>query len=337
MLPKLSKLFKPKAPQSEEENRKNQIFLDHQLYKAVCSQDRRSVKKTIKQGANPGSSVYPLDAAIKSGNLKILRLLLDSGANPNLQQFPLNKVGPKSPPFVELPLVLAIRAKNFEAFKLLLAYGANPNQTQYKHELTGEKQYPLRIALIQETLDYAELLLKYKAKPELSLPKPNDNLCSEDSFLHRAVLEKNYKVIELLLKYNANVNLQNASDAKSAMHIAAIYGDLQATKILLKAKPNLELEEDQGRTPLLCSIMTDKRKPEVFKLLLESGANTDFYAPDSRSFGKNIPFVDLVKKWGNDDIAQILDQFLKAKKRKDTHKKVRKALSRNQGLELNMD
>ena len=82
------------------------------------------VELLLQAGANPDSYGYSLQAmkdtilfkAIKHNNIRIVTLLLQYGANPNLKD-----------ELEDTPLLIAIEKKNPEIVRLLLQAGANPN------------------------------------------------------------------------------------------------------------------------------------------------------------------------------------------------------------------
>jgi ankyrin repeat protein len=94
-----------------------------ELIQAVLVEDAYAVKKALGEGADPNAAfpgrVNPmtcLEQAAKTGNVKLIGLLLDHGADANL------RVAEYS------PLHSASAYGQLEAIKLLLKRGANPDQ-----------------------------------------------------------------------------------------------------------------------------------------------------------------------------------------------------------------
>jgi hypothetical protein len=88
--------------------------------------------------------------------------------------------------------------------------------------------------------------------------------------LIRATLLNNYKIVKLLLEYNANPNLYDLAKT-TPLHIAARKGNIEIVKILLKYNANPNLQDFSGFTSLLRAI--SNQNTEVAKLLLANQAN----------------------------------------------------------------
>lgn len=88
------------------------------LASAVRRGDLRVIALLIERGAevNPASGPLPLTGAAQTGNLELIELLLKHGADPNL---------PNSS--AAMPLPAAVNAHQYDAARLLLEHGANPN------------------------------------------------------------------------------------------------------------------------------------------------------------------------------------------------------------------
>jgi len=92
------------------------------LYEAILHKDTNGVDAALKKGADPNSfgknsTVIgtPLDWAVTSGSLHIVKLLLDAGADPNR--------GDRG----KYPVYAAVHSNNPRILELLLARGASPN------------------------------------------------------------------------------------------------------------------------------------------------------------------------------------------------------------------
>lgn len=101
---------------------------------------------------NPSSPVG-LTEAINSGNISVVRLLLDRGVNLNV---PLRTLGQQKP-----PLVIAVKTGNPVMMKYLLHRGANANQ-QGRGYSTALYQ-----ATVERDPEIVKLLLEYGANPTL--------------------------------------------------------------------------------------------------------------------------------------------------------------------------
>ena len=106
------------------------------LFDAIFIKDVQSVKFCVENGAEinvKGSHVktFPLHSAVSSGNLAIVKILLQNGANVNIQ----NRTG-------KSPLSLAAAGNRLDLVKLLVQNGA---QIDLKD---NQNQTPLDLALI---------------------------------------------------------------------------------------------------------------------------------------------------------------------------------------------
>ena len=63
-------------------------------------------------------------------------------------------------------------------------------------------------------------------------------------------------VTKYLTSLNINIDARS-NDGNTALHLAVQFGDLAATELLMKSGADPTIENDQGKTPLDCS-MTDK-------------------------------------------------------------------------------
>ncbi len=95
--------------------------LDNQLWSAVIEKKYDLVKKLISKGANP-NTIFPftgplLSIAIEDNDKKMVILLLQNGADPNIKSMVLQ----------ETPLYTAIEVNKPDLVKILLDAGANPN------------------------------------------------------------------------------------------------------------------------------------------------------------------------------------------------------------------
>lgn len=122
---------------------------------------------------------------------------------------------------------------------------------------------PLLVAVNGERLASAEALLKAGAKPDaLDEQKYTPLLVAADLGLP--------DMISLLLKWKADVNFQHEELKISAMHTAAFTGKIDIMEKLLPYKPNLELRDEKGKTPLFFASWGDQ--PEAVRILKERGA-----------------------------------------------------------------
>ena len=115
-------------------------------------------------------------------------------------------------------------------------------------------------SLINTPDDKGETILSYsiqRNKPDVSkfLISNFDNINlnyydkNGKSYLHKAVLMKNYDIITELIERGINVNSQDSSGS-TALHLAALLGDSRAIKLLIVGNANVNICNNSGETAL---------------------------------------------------------------------------------------
>ena len=255
---------------------------------AGCLGGHRDVARVLlDRGAeiNRKSHDYGLTAlhlASESGNVSVVRLLLDRGASIHLQ----DSYGDS--PFIcacrsgdcetmellldhgasiepadsshQTPLLAAVRWERYSAIKLLLDRGASI------HLQNEDGDSPFTYACRSGDCEIMKLLLDHGASIE-----PADSLCL--SPLMAAVISERYSAIKLLLDRGADIDQLSwsAIGLASALRYCARYGKTETAALLLDRGANIDIEDDEGETPLKMAIQS--QKIEMVKLLVERGAN----------------------------------------------------------------
>ncbi|EED16178.1 ankyrin repeat-rich membrane-spanning protein, putative [Talaromyces stipitatus ATCC 10500] len=114
--------------------------------------------------------------------------------------------------------------------------------------------------------------------------------------LHAAVLAMKKEIVELLLKHGANPN-SRAGVLGTALHFAK---DDKVAKLLLAHGADINAKDALGYTPLSNAILKDK--PDLVKLLVESGADVELL------YDGNLSALDLAIKYSryNTNIVRTL-------------------------------
>lgn len=156
---------------------------DRELLAAAARNDFAAVEKLLKEGANANAkdegNMQPLVFAVNFGSIEIVRLLLESGADPDIK--------------IEGATVLATAAMNGYAriAALLLEAGARVD------ERYGNESTPLMNAVFMNHASTVETILKHD--PNLSLEN-SDGMTA----LSIAQAQGYTQLVELLLKYGVN-------------------------------------------------------------------------------------------------------------------------------------
>lgn len=214
-----------------------------------------SVTSLLQQGADPNfpskREQYiedtPLITAAQHGHTKIVKLLLNAKADPNLKRdaFSAHNLDPFNENVGRHKLInvdytaLMLAAKNNhpDIVKLLLDAKAEPNaQNHYKNTA-------LILAAIEGHPEIIKLLLNAGADPNI---KNHENVTA----LLEAAARGHTEIVKQLLKHRkVNINVQNNHGVSSLMH-AAWHGHTEIAKLLIDAGANKNLKNSSGNTAL---------------------------------------------------------------------------------------
>jgi ankyrin repeat protein/preprotein translocase subunit SecA len=224
------------------------------LYKAAEQGQVDVVKLLLASGADPNMlnnnsllGYTPLHIAAEQGQLAVVKLLLASEIN--------TEVGDK---YGKTPLHVAAEQGQLAVVKLLLANGVKTDVGDNNGKM------PLHVAAEKGQLAVVKLLLANGVKTDVG-----DN--NGKMPLHMAVKQGQLAVVELLLASGVNAELGDQYQA-TPLHVAAEQGQLAVVELLLASGFNTEVGDNQGKTPL--HVAVKKGQLAVVKLLLASGVNT---------------------------------------------------------------
>ena len=130
---------------------------------------------------------------------------------------------------------------------------------------------PLGAALAWEHLDIAQLLYEHGADVDVRGQDRRTPLISAPSHGH-------CEIVEWLLSHGANPNLQSDGKCFTPLHMAAWFGRVEVSRILLQHKVDQNILDKDGQTPLHTA--SYKGHIEVARLLLKHGV--DVNAQDSK-------------------------------------------------------
>ncbi|KAN0141504.1 Ankyrin repeat-containing domain protein [Lactarius tabidus] len=243
----------------------------------------------------------PLYVASYVGNIEIVRLLLDHGADPesnaegHIGEKPLHQVSYgkyRSP------------EDGVRVAQLLLERGADVN-TRRKDDQT-----PLHVASYFGNVEIVLLLLDHGADPEAAWGDQEAKPLHRVSLGEYRSLEGGLRVAQLLLDHGTDVNTRR-KDNQTPLHLASYFGNFEIVRLLLDRGADLEAEwGDLEAKPLHRVSLGEYKSLEggirVAQLLLDRGADVNTRRKDQQtplhlaSYFGNVEIVRLLLKHGAD-------------------------------------
>ena len=182
----------------------------------------------------------PLFTAVEYGDPDVVKLFLETGANPNMKS-----AGGVS------PLVAACEYRGETIAQLLLDYGADIDARNGHDE-----QAPIHMAVFMEQPGVVKLLCEHGALLETQWPEPDHDphepktplMLAVTDFVHGSE-DKGREILETLLDHGANVNATNEL-GKTPLMYAAADNSAEAVELLLARGANPFLKDSSGETAL---------------------------------------------------------------------------------------
>lgn len=250
---------------------------------AIYLEDIPAMEKKLKpslfgliKGINPNNIYgynYPLLYAAQEGRSKSVELLIQYGADVNLE----NKQG-------ETALTTATHEKKINVAKLLLSKGADVNHMDH-HGNT-----PLILAVKNMDEEFVELLLSHQASVDIAAEN-----CLIEEFNGRTPLilaagNGSNEIVNMLIAKGATIDAKNGK-GETALLIATKNGYVEIVKSLLKAGADTTLINYDFQSPLqlaienACAIETaykGKSYIDIIKMLVLNGSviNKPYHSGD---------------------------------------------------------
>lgn len=182
------------------------------------------------------------------GNSQLLEQFLKRGRDPNATDY-----------CGRTPLHITAADGLFDCVQTLLQYGADPNIQD------DDGNVPLWEAIQARHKSVAEQLWKQGAR--LTSGKEGDFMC-------RAAEAGDLDILEDLLKYGIDINVQNA-DGATALHVAVGVGSLEVTSFLIDQGASLEIRDARGLRPY--DLAEQGKQEDLLKLFptLEGAVDTE--------------------------------------------------------------
>jgi len=264
----------------------------------------------LDHGADANANVFGnilLGSAYSDGYLNVMHLLLENGADPDIEHGFSGHF---------LSHTAASLGKT-EVVHLLLSHNADVNSKDKKGRT------PLHYASINKHVDVIQLLLQYDADINIAdetnstplhlasgdghavvaklLIEHNADINARDEMnwtpLHLASINGRVEVVKLLLEHWTNPDSRDYTSATS-LHWASRNGHVEVVRLLLEHGSAIHSRDYGGETPLDCAAMS--ANVQVAKVLLEHGADTNWTQLHWATTYGHAEFVELLLELGVD-------------------------------------
>jgi ankyrin repeat protein len=219
--------------------------------------DANANGEVIGVGAETQNDLGQLYAAVRQGNLEVLRQLLEFDTardvcNENICALLRAAINGGCLEVVELLLTfcvdmdavngdlaallrLAVRHGNYGIVRLLLSHGINVD-TRDRYGRT-----PLHWAVRLGSLRIVELLVEYGADMDVADVR-------RWRPLHFAVCDGGFRIAKLLLRNGVRVNAKEGITGYTPLHLAVQLGDLKLVRLLLRSGADVNAVNQDGQT-----------------------------------------------------------------------------------------
>ena len=228
------------------ENNANPNILDcnglSPLYYTCFNNDFVSTQHLLINKANPNiinknTETYPLWVAVDKNYSKIVKILLDAGANPNLMLGHFDN---------EFPLANAVFKDYLLITKMLLAAGATTDCCiMHSENYTTYFDRPLDLAIRKDKPEFVKILVEAKADTERTMKVNSSNVTP----LFFAAMKGYHECLKILLSYGWACTEAGAGHFKP-LHVAVAGGHIECVKALLASRANITAKDNKGKVPI---------------------------------------------------------------------------------------
>lgn len=235
--------------------------VDH-LFKAVMDNDVKRVQELLTKGINTNvgndNNMTPLALAARLGRKEISALLLEAGADPNVQSKMNIYLGEDG----MTPLLWTVKSGDAQTLEWMIEKGGGVNKTSLVEDS------PLIYASRNGKMDIVELLIENGASLNYK------NHFTENTALVEAVLAGHSHIMEYLLDEGADVAYRDKYGTTLLM-LAARHGHLAEVMYFLERGLKINARNEKGDTALHLSIGDFTNRLYTQEFLINSGLSVD--------------------------------------------------------------
>ncbi|KAJ3125939.1 hypothetical protein HK098_008019 [Nowakowskiella sp. JEL0407] len=219
----------------------------HDALNSLNLLQKSNISKQMAVNVVDDNLATPLHHAASLGNIEIVEMLLDKGANPNSG----DNTG-------RTPLFIAACDNQPDVVKLLVKRGADIDLGN-KDRVTA-----LASALFRENLEMVQLL------HDLGADLTAVWACGCTALLHSAI-EGKLEAVRVLIELDVDIHYGDRKNGMTALHLAALRGHLEIVKLLIKNGASPNVPSFDMLTPLHNA--ASNNHVEVLKYLCEVGGD----------------------------------------------------------------
>ena len=206
---------------------------------------------------SPAIGSEALFTAIESGNVTLVNLLVEAGADVNAAEgFGGNT-----------PLHEAVEEGNAEIVQILVDAGADIEAEGFMG------QTPLGLAAEEGASEIMQILLGQGADSGTPEGEDRQSPTIGSEALFTAIEKGDVETVRLLVEAGADVNAAEGFGGNTPLHEAVEEGNTEIVQILVDAGADIETEGFMGRTPL--SLAAEEGATEIMRILLGLGESAD--------------------------------------------------------------